>query len=203
VFEEWPDAKMIHVVRDPRDRYASVVGRRGRDRNSIGSIMGRWSKSVRAGDRHRRRFPDSFMTVRFEDVVIDPEGSLRSLCSFTGLRYDERMFEMGGGDEDAKTGGNSSFDSIPRGEISRRPLGRYRTHLEPELVSLIQRVSKRQMLGLGYEIDEIELSGPQRMAVAGQQLVAYGRMAAWEATEYIGEARGRGVPERRLRERAG
>lgn len=199
VFEEWPNAKMIHVVRDPRDRHASVIGRRGTDRNSIGSIMGRWIKSVRAGERHQPRHPTGFMTLRFEDLVTDTDETLRAVCSFAGLEYDSQMLDMSGGDEDAKTGGNSSFDAIPSGQISRKPIGRYRTHLEPELIALIQRISGRRMRRLGYELDGVDLSPRQQMAVTGRQIVAHVRIAAWEAAEYVGEARGRGVPERRLR----
>ena len=200
VFEAWPDARIVHMVRDPRDRYTSVVGRRGEGHNSIGSIMGRWLKSVSAGERRLRTDADRYMMLRFEDLVHEPESVMRRICSFLELDYDERMFEMGGGDDRSAQGANSSFDAIPRGRISSRPVGRYRDHLDDDTVATIQGIAARPMRRLGYQLDEPELS-PARRAIVTVIGIPAGlcRTLAWRGLEVVRELRGRSVPDTRLR----
>lgn len=203
VLEAWPTARIVQLVRDPRDRYASVVGRRGPGHNSAASIMGRWLKSVRAGERQARRHPDSFMMLKFEDLVLETESRLREVCEFLELEYDERMFEMGGGDDRASEGANSSFDSIPRGSISRRPIGRYREHLDEGTVARIQGVARRPMARWGYAPDEFDSSLVQKAVATGIEApIALAQATAWRGLELVREFRGRSVPEERLRDRS-
>src|SRR3546814_16775960 len=39
--------------------------------------------------------PARYMTVRFEDLVLDTQASLERICSFLGLPYDARMLRYG------------------------------------------------------------------------------------------------------------
>ena len=200
VLEEWPSARIVQMVRDPRDRYASVIGRRGSDSNSDGSIMGRWLKSIRMGERAARRHPTSFKMVRFEDLVLEPEKQLREICAFFDLRFDEAMFRMDGGDARTEAGANSSFGEIPRGVISSRPIGRYREHLDRVTISTIQAVAARPMRRWEYHRDANERAVPAAsVAVAARVITASARIAGWTTVETIREAQGRRAPERRLR----
>lgn len=200
VLEEWPSARIVQLVRDPRDRYASVIGRRGPESNNDGSIMGRWLKSVRLGERAARRHPASFKMIRFEDLVLEPEKQLREICVFLDLAFDEAMFRMDGGDARTEAGANSSFGEIPRGVISSRPIGRYRDHLDSATVSTIQAVAGLPMRRWSYPPDDVERSGPaETAAVAARIVEATARIIGWTAVEKIQEARGRRAPDRRLR----
>ena len=54
VFECFPDARIIHMVRDPRDRYASVLKRWRSKRGGVGSATAAWLASVDLGQTQRR-----------------------------------------------------------------------------------------------------------------------------------------------------
>ncbi len=89
--DAFPDARFVHLVRDGRDVVPSLVGLPyfpdryaeaivyWRDRVTRGRRAGR---ALRAGRYHE---------VRYEELVADPEPTLRELCAFLDLAYDDAM----------------------------------------------------------------------------------------------------------------
>ncbi|GIU90031.1 MAG: hypothetical protein KatS3mg010_1130 [Acidimicrobiia bacterium] len=96
IFTEFPNARVVHMLRDPRDRYASVRRRNGQDLSRVGAATARWLRSARAAARNSARYPDGYLVVRYEDLARDPERTMRTVCRHVGVRYTERVFEMGG-----------------------------------------------------------------------------------------------------------
>ena len=143
------------------------------------------------------------MMLRFEDLVVEPEQRLKQVCEFLELEYEVDMLRMGGGDARASEGANSSFDEIPQGSISRRPIGRYREHLDEKTIALIQGVARRPMQRWGYAPENVGLPIATKAVVAGIRVpVALTQIAAWRGLEITRELRGRSVPEERLRPRS-
>src|SRR3546814_10810832 len=55
-----------------------------------------WATRTTAGSKMGRILgPARYMTVRFEDLLLDTQASLERICSFLGLPYDERMLRYG------------------------------------------------------------------------------------------------------------
>jgi hypothetical protein len=150
IFTEYPDARIVHMVRDPRDRYASVRRRHGRDEAQLASATGRWLGSTRSAVRNLDRFPAGYLVVRYEDLVGDPEATVRDVCGFLGEDFDEEMLAMGGVPEHRDTGGNGSFGDIAPGTISTSGVGRFRTVLSLEEVAFIERMTGPLLTRLGY-----------------------------------------------------
>jgi hypothetical protein len=88
VFETYPDASMIHMVRDPR-REGSSRGLRHLGR--LGWATGRWLHSADLAMRNRSRYPDRYRVVRYEALVADPEATLREVTSFLGEELEPQM----------------------------------------------------------------------------------------------------------------
>ncbi len=89
----FPNAKFIHLIRDYRDN-VTAIQRAGSNINESSNIyfaMGRWKLYNRIVDKYQKRFPDNFYTVRFEDLITDPEKEMKSLCNFLTLDFRPEM----------------------------------------------------------------------------------------------------------------
>jgi hypothetical protein len=199
IFEEFPDARIIHMIRDPRDRYASVRKRHGRDLRRVGAATGRWLGSTRAGRRNRARYPDRYLLVRYEDLARDPEGTMRRVCSFIEEEYSPAMLSMGGAPEHRV--GNSSFGDLERGAISTRGIGRAVTVLSPTEIAFIELFARGSMAALGYERIRPRLSPRARVRFyAGVVPIQLVRMIGWVTQARLRRLGGARVPPARLAE---
>jgi hypothetical protein len=197
VFEEFPQARIVHMIRDPRDRYASVRKRYGRDLSRVGAATGRWLESTRAGRRNQARFPDRYLLVRYEDLARDPEGTMRHICSFIDEAYSSRMLSMEGAPD--HRGGNSSFGDLERGAISTRGIGRAVTVLPPSEIAFIELFARRSMAALGYERIRPALSpGTLIRFYAGLVPFQLVRMIGWVTLARLQRRGGARVPPSRL-----
>lgn len=93
LLEIWPDARFIHLVRDPRDVAPSVVGMGWA--GNVYHACERWIESERTWDRVAERIgQDRFIELRFEKVLADPAGELARVCSFIGIDFDASMLSF-------------------------------------------------------------------------------------------------------------
>jgi len=158
VLSEFPNAKFIHMSRDPRDRYASVRKRFGKDNPRLGASTARWLLSTKAANRNMKNYPDQYVIIRFEDLAAKPEQTAKAMCNFIGEEFSPQMLFMKGAMEYRESGGNSSFEEITPGIISTKPIGRYKNVLMPAEIAFIQLFASKEMQNLGYEKEPVKFT---------------------------------------------
>jgi hypothetical protein len=141
VLEAYPSAVMIHVVRDPRDRHASMVHHRGGRRGGVFGTTAVWLDSARLASTNAERFPGRYLVVRYEDLVTDPESKMREICEFIGEPFDPRMLTVDRGD--------GTGDRSPR-EFTRKSIGRHAADVPIRDVAFIERMLGSEMTRLDY-----------------------------------------------------
>ena len=86
----WPDARYIHLLRDPRDVARSVV-----QKGWAGNLYQAaefWIEAERSWDALRPHLePGLSIEVRYEELVAAPEHELARVCGFIGVAYSEAM----------------------------------------------------------------------------------------------------------------
>jgi hypothetical protein len=195
VFAEFPDARIIHMVRDPRDRYASVSRRHRRNVSRVAAATGRWLISTRAARRNQNRHPDNYLIVRYEDLARHPEATMRRVCAFIGEAYSPDMLSMHGSPEHRDGGGNSSFGDMQPRAISTRGIGRYRNVLSPSELAFIELVAGRDLAAMGYERAHVALAPAARLRFYAWDLpVNLARMVGWATLARVRIRRGVRVP---------
>ncbi|MEM7153460.1 MAG: sulfotransferase [Myxococcota bacterium] len=89
----WPDARFIHVIRDPRDVARSCIGMGWVGNVYRGAEI--WLEAEKRWERLKAEIrDDQWMEVRYEALVRNPETVLSEVCEFLGLEYDPEMLEF-------------------------------------------------------------------------------------------------------------
>lgn len=181
----FPNARFVHIVRDPR---AVVASKRKLPRTSRDVVTNavKWAIDVAAAARYRDGSPDRaarLLEIRYEDLVRCPETVLRRVTDFLGEPFDPAMLAFA-------EAGALAFKDQPWREGVRRPLfdsslEAWRTELSPAQVSLVQGLTRRGMARYGYPAEPVPLRA--RLELPLQVLREF---AAWLAFKR-GEARHR------------
>jgi hypothetical protein len=94
ILDAYPDARFLHMVRDPRDRYVALITkRRGRWLTLERSTM-HWIRSAVLALRNARRYPASYKAVSYEDLVRRSEETMRDVCAFLAEDFEPAMMRM-------------------------------------------------------------------------------------------------------------
>ena len=116
LFDWYPDATVIHVVRDPRDVVASLRSVPW-GRSSAVANARLWVDLTGAAERAAGR--RGFISLRYEDLVTHPEDSLRSLCRTLGEPYVPEVLS----DPSQETPDRPWFGRAYEPQISRSRIG--------------------------------------------------------------------------------
>ena len=94
-----PQAKIIHIMRDPMDTcfscyallfdgdkqaFAYDVGMLGRYYGRYAKVMAHWHSVL----------PEAILSLRYEDLVQDTEGQARRVLDYLGLPWDDRCLDF-------------------------------------------------------------------------------------------------------------
>ena len=148
VMRLFPDAQIVHLVRDPRDCVASLKRVPWWKRTSHHSVLA-WARAIDLTAEAGQRWP--IVQVQYERLVADPEGELRSLCTALGEEYEPAMAEP----EQFVTAvvpDKRWHRSTREGAATTTRIGRWRGHLEPWELQLCETVLGPRMEELGYEL---------------------------------------------------
>lgn len=156
LFELFPNAQFVNVVRDPRGAAASQVPLGwGHEEAALSSAAVRWETSIRRVDEFARRLrPDQLLDVRYEDMVRDPAATLERVCAFAGLRGGDTIETMIHS-ERRGTFRPGWHDRLAE-PVSTSSVERWREKLDPHEVALIEVAAGRYLERFGYRPAELD-----------------------------------------------
>lgn len=199
IFAAFPGAKILHMMRDPRDRFASALSRWKSMRGGVGAGTAMWLSSVALAEQNLARYPDNYMIVRYETLAGEPEETLQKICNFIGEEYAPEMLSMEESGSYIEAGGNSSYGQRKPGVISTSSIGRYRQVLSKRQIAFIQDHATQAMAAMGYDLDPVDFSMSEQLVFTfADQPFNLARMVAWQTRESIKDRRGRPLPEYRI-----
>ena len=151
VLRMFPDAQVIHIIRDGRDCVSSLKHMPWWKGGSMVAIW-TWRAAIINGRRARARLaPDAYIEVRYEDLVAAPTDELRRLCEFLGEEFDEAMLEPHQVADVAvperKVWHTRTFQAVDDASTQR-----WREDLEPWELNLFEFVAAGQMRLHGYQL---------------------------------------------------
>jgi hypothetical protein len=166
ILAAYPTAGMVHVLRDPRDRYASHDRHRQLRRSGAGRGAALWQWSERLARRNTREFPGRYLVVRYEDLVSDPDGCLASVQDLLGL--------------------DPPTETIESSPLTTASIGRHRRDLSAAERRYLQLVLGPGMRRWGYPAERVDLSVAATVSFWARTLpVNSTRALLWTATNAI------------------
>jgi len=147
----FPEARFLVIHRDPRAIIASLIAMMEKDPSQAAhtvSYMRHWRKNV-AIAHYLANIPQlagRVMSLRFEDLVSQPEPMLRTVCDFIGLPFDNAMLTPG---LDEQWKGNSSFGTMKSG-FDAAVAHHWRDRLASNIVDTVEYHCGPEMDTVGY-----------------------------------------------------
>jgi Sulfotransferase family len=164
-----PEAHFVHIIRDGRD-VALSLSEVSWGTGDVTVAAEKWvSELRRARKRAARLARGTYMELRYEDLVSDPEPVLRKVAEFVDLPWDEGMLdyhrhaeqrmsrEMGRTLKPLGGGTITASERARQHELVSRPpspsrTGRWRTEMSPEDRAAFESVAGKMLKKLGYEV---------------------------------------------------
>ena len=149
----FPDARFIQLYRDPRDVAASYLEQywvQGGTALRVANYMLHVFRRVE--EAAARLGPQRFCSVKYEDLVDQPERELRRLCAFLGEDYHPAMLQYARREDAGYLEVEESWKGLTRQELTRARVGRYRGRLTPRQVWTVERRLASVLPRLGYEL---------------------------------------------------
>ncbi|MEJ1339569.1 MAG: sulfotransferase [Candidatus Sedimenticola sp. (ex Thyasira tokunagai)] len=88
----FPDARYIHLLRDPRDVARSCIGMGWVGHVYFGADV--WYEAEASWDRLKADLePNQYIEISYEDILDDVAKGLSKLCEFLGVKYSARMLD--------------------------------------------------------------------------------------------------------------
>lgn len=165
VIKDTPNVKFINIVRDVRDVLASkkkrmesvesnekFINKHKVEHKKLEKLFDAyldsigWRENVSSGMKASDKFPNRILSIRYEDLVIKPEETIKKCCDFIGIKYLDDMASVSfGNSADAKY--------KTQGGIVTQSKGRYKLNLEALEIATIQRACKKEMKYFNYELE--------------------------------------------------
>jgi hypothetical protein len=162
IFKEYPDARMVHMIRDPRSLRGTGSSNQGGKPGRAGWSTARWLHDARLAEVNRQLYPDRYCIVAFEALQAQPRETLAEICEFLG---EEVVPEMGtfletvqplAGEEepglDNLMGHNRGMAATGKEKVEHTPAGLF-----------TQTMAGRYLQLFGYPNDDIRLPLPRRV----------------------------------------
>ncbi|MEN0047910.1 MAG: sulfotransferase [Bacteroidota bacterium] len=159
VKEIYPNAKIIHIYRDPRDVMLSKTkadwsAHRPIWMNAIISQM-----QIEQGRRKAKQlFGANLHELSYESLIMQPAETLTDLLAFLGLEFEEKMFDLRQSaselvDENEMQWKDNTFKPLQSSNTQK-----WKKKLSPTQIRTIEIICKEWFQELGYEYSNVKIS---------------------------------------------
>ena len=99
----FPQAKIIQIIRDPKKVLASEMhkslkpdhplkkGSRLYNLSLLVYVLINWNNSIKLDKKYKKKYPENYTSVRYEDLLQDHENTIKKICNFLNIEFNTNM----------------------------------------------------------------------------------------------------------------
>jgi hypothetical protein len=156
--EAFPDAQFVHIIRDGRG-VAVSIRKAGWLNGNILKIAQYWQKQVKAGISAGKALAENrYYEVFYEQLIQQPEATLRDLCDWLHLEYTPQMLNYY---HDASSDLQPEHSNLF--QLNQKPVDVSRAYacksqLSKQDIADFESIAGNLLQTLGYELDGVKIS---------------------------------------------
>jgi hypothetical protein len=170
----FPEARFVHLIRDGRDLALSILALPSRNEHNFGGLhslqdVAQWWMMQMWRARGQVNDLRWYLEIRYEDLVVNPEVTLRQVCQFIGLPWDSSVlryyekfdnhlaeFGRGGRSGDQIAQDDASGRLRPNHLLTRPPqthrIAVWRREMSPEDAAMFDDYAGEALREYGYPL---------------------------------------------------
>ena len=162
ILKTFPDAKILITKRDLRAAFFSQSMRSRRNKFShrgfkLFNFVASWTIANQLSNQFIQRYGDERIhIVPFEPLVQSPKQTLREVCEFLEIEFEESMLDL--------QFENSSFEDVPdRAGVNAKSADRWQDKLDSQTKTRLDFLASEDLQDAGYEIGKTAPSWSDRV----------------------------------------
>lgn len=155
IHQLFPQSKIIHITRDYRDNYLSLTNVNF-EVPIVPIVIYRWKYALKRMWKLKKAHPELIYSVKYEDLVADPEKHCRLMCDFLGIEFDPNVLsfyqkkdeaeKLYAGDEGVNRIHQSLFNPISTDKVNK-----WQTDMTPRQIKVADLVMGKTAEKAGYQ----------------------------------------------------
>jgi hypothetical protein len=153
--EVFPNSPIVHIVRDGRDVAYSLTQVKFGSPNYYNNLW-EWMDAV-SKVRVFQAIDKLTITIRYEDLVLYPEDTIKKVCDFLALIYYPEMLEPDGSEASLLDTTGSHMKQAAR-KVDSAKLAAWKSNLSSSLISSAEMIAHKELNDWGYELSTMARS---------------------------------------------
>ena len=149
----FPEAKIIHLIRDGRD-VAESLSRILIGPKSIYGMAQRWRKYILSCQEFKNNInSDDFLEVHYENLVKNPEKELSKIFDFLGEDYSDVVQHIPETGRKQHYVNAATLHGSLNKSISGQKIGVFKSKFKPREIEIFESIAGETLTGYGYSLE--------------------------------------------------
>lgn len=186
----FPDARIVHLVRDGRDcALSSMAWRSGVNFRNTWELAQGWGRHNAYVSAWGRQHSDRYLLVRYEDLVDNTEDTLRQLSIHLGEVYDPTMLEYHRGDFVRENASRLGHHANLTRDIMRGNHGKWVRSMPDIQLKVYEGLAGDELRAFGYSVKFGSMGWRERLVCEGWRFATWCRRIVRKGRQHRNGAR--------------
>ena len=136
----FPKAYIVHIIRDPRDILLSKMNAEwSRDRSVYLHVLAN-KVQLMMGMQEFKLFGERYIEIKYEELLADPEKTLKRLCEDLGIQYHDSMLDYTDSSRKLVADDEMAWKKETLGPLLKSNVGKWKNGLSSWNVAMVEEL---------------------------------------------------------------